>query len=162
MKPKLLLLNSALLLLCCSMYLGTGWSLVLFNFSVVDQLTVDNYYLQFVPQIDAATTFFTYMTYVMILSAGIMIWDEWRSHLKWWPIITLVGVMATGWMTQQFIFPYNDLMRQGITDASTLKNVLEQWTMLSKIRLTGWTIDWFAMTAYFSILAYQFKTDKSQ
>lgn len=53
------------------MYFGTGWSLVLFWFPTGKELTVGNYYDQFVPQVTAATRFFTWMTTVMLASAAI-------------------------------------------------------------------------------------------
>ena len=36
---QLIVLNNSVLFACVSMYLGTGWSLVLFSFSIADQLT---------------------------------------------------------------------------------------------------------------------------
>ena len=57
-----LILDATLLLLCTSMYLGTGWSLVLFSFPSRSTLRVDNYYDQFVPPVQRATRFFTWMT----------------------------------------------------------------------------------------------------
>src|SRR5439155_23075680 len=41
MKALLFTINNALLFLCVSMYLGTGWSMVLFYFPIAPQLTVD-------------------------------------------------------------------------------------------------------------------------
>ncbi|WP_010099432.1 hypothetical protein [Burkholderia ubonensis] len=74
MSGRLLIANHAFLLLCASMYLGTGASLVLFSFPVAPQLTTDNYYLQFVPQVTAATAFFTVMTKLM-LASGLLYLD---------------------------------------------------------------------------------------
>jgi hypothetical protein len=65
-----IVLNDLLLLACVSMYLGTGWSLVLFSFPIRPRLTVDTYYDQFVPQVTLATRFFTWMTTVMIAAAS--------------------------------------------------------------------------------------------
>jgi len=65
-----LILDASVLLLCASMYLGTGWSLVLFSFpGPARALNVDNYYEQFVPPVERATRFFTWMTVVMIATA---------------------------------------------------------------------------------------------
>ncbi len=50
----LLVASYMLLFACTSMYFGTGWSLVLFSFPTADQLTPDNYYSHFVPQVEAA------------------------------------------------------------------------------------------------------------
>ena len=79
MMPRLLLLNHVVLLLCCSMYLGTGGSLVLFQFPVEPLLTPDNYALIFVDPVTRATHFFTWMTIVMLITAVIMLATEWLS-----------------------------------------------------------------------------------
>jgi len=59
MKNKLLLLSYAVLFAGVSIYFGTGWSTVIFQFPTLQQLNVSNYYLHFVPQVAATTTFFT-------------------------------------------------------------------------------------------------------
>jgi hypothetical protein len=78
--PRLLLLNDVLLLLCCSIYLGTGFSLVFFQFPLESQLTVANYQLIFVAPVTA--DFFTYMTVVMLICGAIMLATEWLSGLR--------------------------------------------------------------------------------
>ena len=152
MKSKLLVLNHAMLFLCTSMYLGTGWSLVLFSFPVASELTPDNYYSHFVPQVDAATGFFTYMTMLMIACGLIMTVAEWKSRLyRWWPIITLLGVVAATLLTMQFILPYNTMMREGITDATQLHEVLDKWMSLNRVRVSLWTVQWLSMMTYFAL-----------
>src|SRR6266571_894880 len=76
---RLVVVNDLLLLLFVSMYFGTGWSLVLFSFQIAPQLTVDNYYMQFVPQVTAATRFFTVMTSLMLICAALMILSLWGT-----------------------------------------------------------------------------------
>lgn len=137
------------------MYLGTGWSLVLFSFPVASHLTVENYYLQFVPQVTAATRFFTYMTGLMIVASIVMIIAEWRTRYRWVPIVVLLGVVAATGLTMRYILPLNDLMRQGITDAVQLKNILSEWILLNKIRVGLWTVQWLAMMYYFAHKAYR-------
>ena len=150
-KKILLGLNHSILFLCTSMYLGTGWSLVLFSFPVAAELTPANYYLQFVPQVTAATQFFTYMTVVMMVTALVMIVAEWRSYLRWFPIGVLVGVLLATGLTIVYIIPYNEQMSAGITDASVLKEVLRKWMNLNTIRVWLWTAQWLCMMAYFFI-----------
>src|SRR6185369_3054246 len=99
--------NKLMLFACVSMYFGTGWSLVLFSFPVADKLTTANYYLQFVPQVTAATAFFKVMTCVMMVNAGILIIEEWRSHLKWFGIGVLLAIIIATALTIIYIFPYN-------------------------------------------------------
>ena len=150
-KRILLGLNHSLLFLCTSMYLGTGWSLLLFTFPIAPQLTPENYYMQFVPQVTAATQFFTYMTMVMLATALIMIIAEWRSYLRWFPIGVLLGVILATALTIIYIIPYNEQMAAGIKDAVVLREVLDKWMQLNVIRVSLWTIQWLCMMAYFFI-----------
>jgi hypothetical protein len=149
MITRLLGVNHAILFLCVSMYLGTGWSMVLFSFPVAPQLTVDTYYLQFVPQVAAATTFFTYMTSLMIAVNLVMIWSEWKTPMRWVPILVMLLVIAATVLTVWKIFPLNKEMSDRITDASRLQAVLQEWMMLNKVRVGLWTLQWLALMWYF-------------
>jgi hypothetical protein len=143
------LANACLLFLCTSMYLGTGWSLVLFSFPIAPQLTVDNYFLQFVPQVQAATRFFTSMTAVMLLSAGVLAWRERRTGLRWYPLVVLLAVVVATLLTRIFIFPYNDEMAAGITSQARLTEVLDAWMRMNRVRVGLWTVQWVSMLGYF-------------
>ncbi|RUO89173.1 hypothetical protein D7Y11_31710 [Corallococcus sp. AB018] len=143
------LANACLLFLCTSMYLGTGWSLILFTFPIAPQLTVDNYYLQFVPQVQAATRFFTWMTAVMLLSAGVLAWRERKTALRWYPLGVLVAVVVATLLTRIYIFPYNDEMAAGITSPERLTEVLGAWMRMNRIRVGLWTVQWLLTLGYF-------------
>lgn len=149
MKTRLLTLNHALLFLCASMYLGTGWSLILFSFPMAPQLTPDNYYLQFVPQVTAATKFFRYMTIVMMVCAAMMIWSEWKTAQRWVPIVVMIAILAVTGLTIWAIFPVNDEMAGRIADADRLRVVLENWMTLNKVRVSIWTVQWACMMYWF-------------
>ena len=140
----------AVLFLCASMYLGTGWSLVLFSFPIAPQLTVDTYYLQFVPQVEAATRFFTYMTGLMIVLALLMVIGEWRTRFRWVPLVVLLGIIAVTLLTTRVIFPLNAAMRNGITDPEQLVEVLGRWMALNRVRVGIWTVQWVALAFYFT------------
>jgi hypothetical protein len=155
MTRKLLILNHSLLFLCTSMYLGTGWSLVLFSFPVAPSLTPATYYLQFVPQVAGATRFFTYMTGVMIACACVMLAAEWRTRFRWAPIVVLLGVVVATGLTLRFIFPYNQEMAAGIRDPGRLALVLGRWMSLNRIRVGLWTVQWLAMMSYFAVKTLQ-------
>ncbi len=150
MRARLLLLNSVFLLLCASMYLGTGGSLVLFSFPVAPQMTPDNYYLQFVPQVQAATEFFTTMTKLMLASAVVMLIAEWRQPTRWVPIVVLAGVLVATGLTIKFIFPLNAEMAAHIKDAARLPVVLDEWMQLNRIRVALWCVQWGALAWYFA------------
>jgi hypothetical protein len=141
--------NAALLLGCASMYFGTGWSLVLFSFPIASQLTPATYYLQFVPQVAAATRFFTYMTSVMLLSGAVMAWSEWRTGYRWVPIAVLALIVAATGLTMTLIFPLNQEMAARISDPTRLRVVLDRWMSLNTIRVILWTAQWLIVTWYF-------------
>jgi len=145
--------NAAFLLACVSMYFGTGWSLVLFSFPISPQLTPANYYLQFVPQVEAATRFFTYMTGAMLASAAVMIWAEWRTGYRWIPIVVLLAVGAATLLTTTLIFPLNREMSAGIATQARLGVVLDRWMLLNRIRVGIWTVQWLVAMSYFVLKA---------
>lgn len=149
MTRLLLGLNHAFLFLCVSMYLGTGGSLVLFTFPIAPQLDVDNYYLQFVPQVTAATEFFTTMTKLMLVAGAVMLVAEWKRGVRWVPVVVLAAVAAATLLTVQKILPINAEMAAGIQDGARLRDVLDEWMTLNRIRVALWCVQWAAMMAYF-------------
>jgi hypothetical protein len=145
------ILDASVLLLCASMYLGTGWSLILFSFPGRERLTVGNYYEQFVPPVERATKFFTWMTNVMIAAAIVLIIADWHSWYVVAPAVVLAGVIAAAALTVKFIFPYNKRMAAHIRDQAELQFVLGKWIRLNWIRNSFWTVQWIAITAWFAI-----------
>ena len=143
-------LNACLLFLCTSMYLGTGWSLVLFSFPIAPRLTVDNYYLQFVPQVTAATRFFTWMTLVMLVSAVVLFIAERKSLLRWYPVVVSLALVAATLLTRFLIFRYNAEMAAGIRDPARLREVLAAWMTTNSLRVGLWTVQWLGMMGYFA------------
>ena len=158
--PRLLLLNHVLLLLCCSIYLGTGVSLVFFQLPIEPQLTVDNYYMIFVAPERAATRFFTYMTIVMLICALIMLATEWLSGLRWPPLVVLVAVILATLLTIYVLFPLNNELASHIADAGRLKSVLHEWANLNRLRFAFWFVEWAAMAYWFYQLALKARTDR--
>jgi hypothetical protein len=158
--PKLLLLNHIILFLCCSIYLGTGLSLVLFQFPLEPKLTIDNYYLIFVEPVIAATHFFTYMTIVMLLCATIMLVTEFLSGIRWVPLIVLAGIIASTVLTTQCILPLNDKLAAGIKAPQELVTIFHSWANLNRVRFSLWSIQWSAMMYWFYRLAYAAREDR--
>jgi DMSO reductase anchor subunit len=150
MKDILLAINHSFLFLCVSMYLGTGGSLILFSFPVVPQLTVDNYYLEFVPQVTTATAFLTWMTALMSAAGLVMAAAEWHHRLRWVPILVLLAITAATTLTLVALEPLNNEMASHITDPARLAAVLNRWMMLNRIRVTLWCVEWAAMMYYFA------------
>jgi hypothetical protein len=153
MKEVLLAADYALLLACAAMYFGTGWSLLLFSFPVAPSLTPANYYLQFVPQVHAATRFFKPMTVVMLVAAGVMLVAEWDSGLVWVPALVILAVLAATWLTVRLIFPVNAVMDEHITDQVTLDRTLSRWMFLNRVRTGLWTVEFGALAVFFAVRA---------
>ena len=148
---KWLILDASVLFLCTSMYLGTGWSLVLFSFPDAKALKVSNYYDQFVPQVTRATRFFTWMTSVMSAAAVVaIVWERNSWHVAA-PAVVLAAILVATGLTIKFIFPYNKRMAEGITDEAELQRVLGRWMFLNWIRVLLWTVEWVAMAAWFGV-----------
>lgn len=150
MTHPLVVANHVFLLLCISMYLGTGWSLVLFSFPIAPELRPDNYRSHFVPQVKAATRFFAVMTSLMIPAALVMLVTEWDTPLRWAPLVVLAAVVAATVLTVKLIFPYNKAMDEGITDEAELRHTLHRWMALNRVRTALWTVEWAAMAAWFA------------
>ena len=146
-----LILDAAVLLLCTSVYLGTGWSLVLFSFPSRPELTTDNYYEPFVPPVQRATRFFTWWTAVMMAAAVVLIVSERTSAYVIAPSLVLASVIAATALTVKFIFPYNRRMAAHIRDEVELQLVLGRWIRLNWIRVTLWTFQWAAITTWFAV-----------
>lgn len=158
--PRLLLLNNTVLMLCCAIYLGTGVSLVFFQFPVEPDLTLENYNLIFVGPVQRATAFFTTMTLVMLITGLIMLLTEWFSGMRWVPVVVLAALIASTLLTTQYIFAYNDRLAAGISDPAELAQVFAKWATLNRIRVALWVVEWGAMMAYFYTLALKARADR--
>jgi hypothetical protein len=147
--------NALFLLLTASMYLGTGWSLWIFQFPSAASLTPENYWYAFVPQVHAATVFFTWMTALMLLSCIFMAVSEWTTGYRWVPIVVFLAVVLATVLTKLYIFPYNATMEAGIKSQALLTETLGKWITLNKVRVSLWTVEWAAMAAYVGLRLYR-------
>lgn len=144
-------INHAVLFLCVSLYFGTGWSMVLFSLPVSKDLTVDNYYLQIVPVVAAATKVLTVATIVMFANLIVMGITEWRTRLRWVPIAVFLLVLAATLLTELVIFPINREMAAHVTDPQRLRTLLDSWGNLNRIRTGLWSLQWGVMMYYFAV-----------
>ena len=147
----LLLVSHGLLLLSASMYLGTGGSIAFFQIPSFGEFTVDNYAAYIVEPVARATQFFTVMTMVMYVAAVIMLVAERRSPMRWIPAAVLVLLTGSTLVTIYLIFPYNQEMRDGITDPARLHVVLQDWIRVNWFRFSLWWAMWGCLGVYYSI-----------
>ena len=153
MTRTLILVNEMVVFLGASMYFGTGWSTVLFSFPITPELTVDNYYLHFVPQVKAAVRVFTILTGVMIATGLVMLIAEWGTGLVWVPAVVIVLVAGSATLTVSLILPINRRMADGITDPAELREALVRWKTLTSVRVALWTLEWLVMAIFFAVRA---------
>lgn len=158
--PRYLQINNAILFLCCSIYLGTGVSILFFHLPLEPRLTPDNYALPFLEPVARATVFFTWMTMVMLVTGVIMLVTEWFSGLRWVPIVVLLGVIGASLVTVWLIFPYNQRLNEGITDPEELRHIFRQWVRLNWFRSTFWALEWAAMMAWYAAMAARARADR--
>jgi hypothetical protein len=151
MSSTLRTLDGMLMFAAASLYLGTGWSLVLFQLPDAKSLTPDTYAIPFVNPLVRATRFFTALTYVMIAASVVLIAGEWDTGYVWVPIAYLVLTIAAGQLTRSLIFPLNARMREGMTDPREVQSVLTKWARLGRIRTVMWTSEWLVMATYFGV-----------
>ncbi len=161
-RNRLLALNNALLFISASMYLGTGGSLVFFQFPSFSELTVDNYKLIIVDPIDRATVFLTYMTLLMYFTAAVMLLAEYRNHMRWVPIIVLLALTTTTLITTAFLFDVNDEFRQGVTSQSRLDELVDTWKSFNVVRFSLWILMWLAVMSFYWIRALAGSVDTTQ
>jgi MFS superfamily sulfate permease-like transporter len=158
--PRLLVLNHVVLLLCCSIYIGTGVSLIFFQFPLEPKLTIDNYYLIFVEPVTIATHFFTYMTILMLICALVMLATEWFSGLRWVPVIVLLAIIAATVLTMAVIIPLNKELAAHVADPARLKTVFRDWSNMNRVRVALWFVQWTAMAYWFYRMALRARSDR--
>ncbi|WP_412061640.1 hypothetical protein [Rubrivirga sp. IMCC45206] len=154
MSPRLYALVVAVLFACVSMYFGTGWSTVLFQFPVMPELTPDNYALHFLPQIDAATTVFTVLVTLMLAACAVMLWQEWRTRFRWVPIALLVLIVVSTGVTMLVVFPINAVLRAGVADLATLRPLVRGWMDWTWVRAALWSAEWAVLMVYLAAKAF--------
>lgn len=153
MTRTLLILNHSALLMFASMYFGTGWSAILFTFPAARQATVDNYFLLFLPQVEAATRVFTVLTTLMIAGGVVMLIAEWGSDLVWVPIVLLALVVTSTIWTVRLILPINKRFRDGVSQPDVLAMLIRRWMTLHSIRVVFWTAEWVSLATFFAVRA---------
>ncbi|MDA1349523.1 MAG: DUF1772 domain-containing protein, partial [Chloroflexi bacterium] len=118
------------------------------------ELTPENYYLHFIPQIDAATVLFTVMVTVMLIACVIMMRVE-KTKYRWIPYVLAILIIGATCLTVFVIFPVNQILRDGITEQAQLVEIVAKWVFLTKIRVVLWSLEWLVMMYYFGDNLYQ-------
>lgn len=144
-------INNAYIFFCSSIYLGMFWSLHLFWFpNYPSTLTLENYYDAIIPQTTLATQFFFVTIPIMAVAIVIMLITEWKTHLRWVPILWIPGLLAPVIVQQAYIEAVNNEFSAGVTSEARLQELLQEWMYLNDIRWIILSIMW-GVTMYFFI-----------
>ena len=148
-KRTLLDINNAYIFFCSSIYLGMFWSLHFFWFpNYPDTLTVANYYDAIIPQTTTATRYFFITIPIMAVAILIMLITEWKSRLRWVPLLWIPGLLAPVIVQQAFIERINNAFIAGVSDQETLQSLLKEWMFLNDVRFVVLALMW-GVTMYF-------------
>jgi len=148
-KRTLIDLNNAYIFFCSSVYLGMFWSLHFFWFPhYPDTLNLGNYYDAIIPQTTTATRYFFITIPIMAVAILIMLITEWKSRLRWVPILWIPGLLAPVIVQQAFIEKINNEFIAGVKDMETLKTLLTKWMFMNDVRFVILTLMW-GVTMYF-------------
>lgn len=144
-------INNAYIFFCSSIYLGMFWSLHLFWFpNYPSTLTLENYYDAIIPQTTLATKFFFVTIPIMAVAIVIMLITEWKTHLRWVPILWIPGLLAPVIVQQAYIEAVNNEFSAGVTSEARLQELLQEWMYLNDVRWIILSIMW-GVTMYFFI-----------
>lgn len=144
-------INNAYIFFCSSIYLGMFWSLHLFWFpNYPSTLTLENYYDAIIPQTTLATEFFFVTIPIMAVAIVIMLITEWKTHLRWVPILWIPGLLAPVIVQQAYIEAVNNEFSAGVTSEARLQELLQEWMYLNDVRWIILSIMW-GVTMYFFI-----------
>lgn len=144
-------INNAYIFFCSSIYLGMFWSLHLFWFpNYPSTLTLENYYDAIIPQTTLATQFFFVTIPIMAVAIVVMLITEWKTHLRWVPILWIPGLLAPVIVQQAYIEAVNNEFSAGVTSEARLQELLQEWMYLNDVRWIILSIMW-GVTMYFFI-----------
>lgn len=142
-------LSNAYIFFCASIYLGLFWSLHFFWFpNYPATLNLDNYYDAIIPQTTLATKFFFITIPVMALAILVMLISEWKTRLRWVPLLWIPGLLAPVIIQQAYIEKVNNEFIAGVSSIERLQELLQRWMFLNDLRWIILTVMW-CVTMYF-------------
>jgi hypothetical protein len=145
------------LLLFASIYLGMGWSLVLFQFpGAVETTRAHNFPDRFGGPVRRAVGFFSVVSVLMFVGGILLTIDQWdQGARRYWPLLYAVGVAAATTFTVVLILPVNRALYREIADDRQFRTLLSRWMRLNVVRTGLWTVEWVAIVGWFLLLAME-------
>ena len=141
----------AVLLLCASIYLGLGFSLVVLQFpGALATTRAENFAERFGDPVRRAVAFFSVVSAVMV-AGGIWLtareWDE--SGRRWLPLLFVLLTVAATAFTVIAILPVNRALYRDVPDEARFRALLGRWIRLNVVRSVFWLLEWLAIAGWF-------------
>lgn len=140
----------AVLLLCASIYLGMGFSLVALQFpGALATTRAQDFAVRFGDPVRRAVAFFSVVSTVMVAGGSWLTVREWDQDGRWTlPLaFTVLTVLATAF-TVVFILPVNRALYRPIADERAFSRLLGRWIRLNVVRYVFWVLEWLAITGW--------------
>lgn len=134
--PRLILLNNALLLLCCSILVGIAAAMLLLDLP----LDPANY--------EAGGCLLTILAIAMLATGLLMLLSEWFTGIRLVPLVVLLALFAWALLAFYLLHP-----ERGGGDLARAGNAVYVLAGL-------WALQWAAMAYWFCRLASQARADR--
>jgi hypothetical protein len=97
----------------------------------------------------AATDFFWIVVPLMFAANTILIYNEWKTKMRWVSILAFLCLVAASYVGQELIIPINEIIATGTIGAKELSIMLKDWMFYNDIRWLIMTMMWLIMMFYF-------------
>ncbi len=153
MKNILLAVNHGYYFWSTSIYMGMLWSLHFIFYPSWKEFTIESLSGHFLAPIQEATTFFTFIVPVMMLSGLVMIYFEWKTKLRLIALLVYACLLAMLVVGYFLIGPVNEFIVEGLENGTLLLPVLNEklmdWMHYNDMRMVLMTIMWLILLYYF-------------
>lgn len=138
------------LLLMASIYLGAGFSLVVFQFPGAGSITPSTFPERMGDPIKRATLTFTIQSTLMLVGGVVLAVAEWdEGGYRYAPLAYVVATLAATAWTVLAIFSVNQRLRKADVDPAEFRRLLTVWMRLNVVRFLFWVAEWLAMAVWF-------------
>jgi hypothetical protein len=143
------------LLLCASIYLGMGFTLVFLQFpGALATTRAENFPERFGDPVRRAVAFFSVVSLIMIAGGSWLTAREWDSTgRRWLPLLYVLLTVAATAFTVIAILPVNRALYRDVPDQARFCALLGRWIRLNVIRYGFWILEWLAIAAWFLWIA---------
>lgn len=138
-------------LLCASIYLGMGFSLVALQFpGALANTRAEDFPERFGNPVRRAVAFFSVVSLVMIAGGAWLTAREWdEGGRRALPLAFAALVVLATSFTVAAILPVNRALYEPISDQARFKALLGRWIWLNEVRYGFWVLEWLAIAGWF-------------